>query len=1080
MSNLVLGLDLGITSVGWALYNKNDPVFDLVDGGVRLFKEASADDNKTRREKRHMRRNKRRKNHRLERIRKLFINDHFFEDEQDLFEQIDMYYESNPNITPYHIRVKGLETELSRIELFIALYNIAKQRGVFYLDALTEEEKEQLQSDALPCNVQLQRYQQYMDFLNGKTNEIEKVRGEKNVFKNQMYVEEATRIFSHITYVDEPFQSKYFEIMTSKREYDDGPGDADSDSPYKLNIYDENGNVVNIFMDKLRGHCSYFSEEFCAPKQAYIAELFNLLNDLNNTQFDHEYLTREEKEKVVDYCKYKAGKSKKELKKSDIEKALGRKLTSIIGCRINKKDEPVFTCLTGFIQIREVFSKHGENIKTLDDLNLVDKVIEICSVYQHDEQRYEKLHKLFSSKNLNLEDALITDLSKVSFTGFHSLCEKIMNEVIDDMWNTNKNSMQLFKEYNYLGLLYKKYEQENLEPIKDVIMPSAVKRSYTQALRVIKAVTKKYGELDSVVIELARENNSDEARKYLTRLQKSNEEMNKKMETIIRTYQLDKKTNSKLFEKIRFYEMQNGKDIYTGKTIDLDRLIKEPEYCEVDHIIPRSVSFDDSLSNKVLTFKDINNIKGNQTPYQFFHSKDKDRLSRSYEAFKADVIKTYSGKKREYLLNEEDINKYSVQMKFIERNLVDTRYTTRQVMNHLKYYYKNKNIPTKVFNVNGAITSFVRKSIGLKKDRSQLRHHAEDAYIIAMVGATNLIQQLKDIHKDDGQDAVTGEIYDLDQFKKAELISELKAHIENMEFKFSHRVEKSITGQVFDETIYSTRNIEGQDWLINSIDLRDPKQSYGEYFSENGKNKDAVLMKQHDPQTYEYLCDIYTEYEKRAKEIAKCKNPFVAFEQETGQKIRKYSKKGNGPIIEKFKVRKEKLGLHKDISKKYKNLNSNKKVIIKNMQPFRVDMYYSETEKTKYKYVVVSRHMMNMTSQEGQKVMVINQEEYQRRMQDRGINESYHFIFSLYRRDILEIENNDKTVKGYFVGSMAVDKNIVELKPISYMQETGQRNYVTIGNKIIRVTKYVTDVLGNEYQSSEEKLQMIFPYKQVV
>ena len=130
--------------------------------------------------------------------------------------------------------------------------------------------------------------------------------------------------------------------------------------------------------------------------------------------------------------------------------------------------------------------------------------------------------------------------------------------------------------------------------------------------------------------------------------------------------------------------------------------------------------------------------------------------------------------------------------------------------------------------------------------------------------------------------------------------------------------------------------------------------------------------------------------------------------------------------------------------------------------------------------MVVSRHMMNMTSQEGHKVMVINQEEYQRRMQERGINESYHFIFSLYRRDILEIENNDKTVKGYFVGSMAVDKNIVELKPISYMQETGQRNYVTIGNKIIRVTKYVTDVLGNEYQSSEEKLQMIFPYKQVV
>lgn len=40
----------------------------------------------------------------------------------------------------------------------------------------------------------------------------------------------------------------------------------------------------------------------------------------------------------------------------------------------------------------------------------------------------------------------------------------------------------------------------------------------------------------------------------------------------------------------------------------------------------------------------------------------------------------FSKKKREYLLFEEDINKFEVRSKFIARNLVDTRYASRVVL----------------------------------------------------------------------------------------------------------------------------------------------------------------------------------------------------------------------------------------------------------------------------------------------------------------------------------------------------------------------------------------------------------------
>ena len=50
--------------------------------------------------------------------------------------------------------------------------------------------------------------------------------------------------------------------------------------------------------------------------------------------------------------------------------------------------------------------------------------------------------------------------------------------------------------------------------------------------------------------------------------------------------------------------------------IDLERIV-EPGYCEVDHALPYSRSFDDSMSNKVLVLTKENRDKGNRTPYEY-------------------------------------------------------------------------------------------------------------------------------------------------------------------------------------------------------------------------------------------------------------------------------------------------------------------------------------------------------------------------------------------------------------------------------------------------------------------------------
>ena len=112
-----------------------------------------------------------------------------------------------------------------------------------------------------------------------------------------------------------------------------------------------------------------------------------------------------------------------------------------------------------------------------------------------------------------------------------------------------------------------------------------------------------------------------------------------------------------------------------------------------DHIIPKSISYDDSLSNKVLCYATENREKGNLTPYRYF--KRKASLTWNYEAYKSYVIELYkdgkgdiSRTKLELLLFEEDINKYEVRQRFINRNLVDTRYASKVVLNTLQDFMK--------------------------------------------------------------------------------------------------------------------------------------------------------------------------------------------------------------------------------------------------------------------------------------------------------------------------------------------------------------------------------------------------------
>ncbi|MDT0672685.1 type II CRISPR RNA-guided endonuclease Cas9 [Staphylococcus chromogenes] len=1050
MTNYILGLDIGITSVGYGIVNSETR--DIIDAGVRLFPEANVENNEGRRSKRGARRLKRRRIHRLERVKQLLA-------EYELLDTSSIPHSTNP----YEIRVRGLRNELSKDELVIALLHIAKRRGIHNVNVVIDDNesnnelstKDQLKKNAKAledkyvCELQLERFKQ-----EGK------VRGERNRFKTEDFVKEARQLLKTQTQfhpIDQNFIDQYIHLIKTRREYFEGPGEG---SPYGWE-----GNIKKWY-EQMMGHCTYFPDELRSVKYAYSADLFNALNDLNNlviTRDEDSKLNYGEKFQIIE----NVFKQKKTPNLKQIAKEIGVNETDIKGYRVNKSDKPQFTSFKLYHDLKEIF----EHTEYLNDAQLMDNIAEIITIYQDSESIISALNELPELLTEN-EKQQISQLT--GYSGTHRLSLKCINLLIDDLWESSLNQMELFTKLN---LKPKKVDlsQQNKIPtnlVDEFILSPVVKRAFVQSIEVINAVIEKYGLPEDIIIELARENNSDDRLKFLKKLQKQNEEKRKQVEKVLKEYGND--NAKRMVQKIKLHNMQEGKCLYSLKDIPLDDLLRNPTHYEVDHIIPRSVAFDNSLHNKVLVRAEENSKKGNRTPYQYLNSSES---SLSYKEFKQHILnlsKTkdrISKKKREYLLEERDINKFDVQKEFINRNLVDTRYATRELTSLLKAYFSANQLDVKVKTINGSFTNYLRKVWKFDKDRNKgYKHHAEDALIIAnadfLFKHNKKLKNVSKILDAPGQevDSSRTSVQSEDEFNEMFENTQKATAIRKFEIqKFSHRVDKKPNRQLINDTLYSTRNIEGTEYVIESIkDI---------YSKNNDKIKDKFkkdpskfLMYRKDPKTFEKLENIFKQYETE-------KNPFAKYYEETGEKIRKYAKKDNGPIINNLKYLREKLGRHYDASHKFEN--SKNKVVQLKFQSYRFDIYHY---KGTYKMVGISY----IDLKQANNFYKIPKEVYKHKMLEKNINDKYEFVGSFYKNDI--INYNDELYRVIGVNDSIKNKIQLDMRDITikdYMELNNIKKtpviYKTIGKSTTNIEKYTTDILGNLYKATPpKKPQLIF------
>jgi CRISPR subtype II RNA-guided endonuclease Cas9/Csn1 len=273
----------------------------------------------------------------------------------------------------------------------------------------------------------------------------------------------------------------------------------------------------------------------------------------------------------------------------------------------------------------------------------------------------------------------------------------------------------------------------------------AVARVVSQTRKLINALVRKYNDkypLDQIHIEVATElANSKKRRNEIEQGQRRYRDEKKSAEERCREKGLDPEEGQNLL-MFRLAEQQMQLCPYSRKHITFHSTGANNEVyifdCEIDHIIPMSLSFNDSLKNKVLCTQKANQDKKDRIPCEWFedmYGKD----SKEWNEFENRVKKMYGMPypKRKNLLRKSWTEKDKE--RFLSRNLNDTRYAEREIAKYLRKHFdfsKSKrddiNPLSRIQVRSGGITSFLRYMWGLTKDRSESDlHHATDALVTA-------------------------------------------------------------------------------------------------------------------------------------------------------------------------------------------------------------------------------------------------------------------------------------------------------------------------------------------------------------
>jgi len=847
-----IGLDIGITSVGWAvilLDEMNEP-YKIDRLGVRIFD--AAENPKTgaslaapRREARSARRRLRRHKHRIARLKNLLVDYHVL----SANEMGSLYLDTRFQKDIYSIRVESLDRLLDATEWARLLIHLTQRRG-FQSNRKSEENTKETGAltDAVAANkksMDINRYRTVGEML---VNDPRFAEHKRNKSENYLSTVSRTDIRNEVNmifdaqksygnqFASDEIRGKAIDIIFSQRPFDVGPGKG---SPYY-------GDQIY----KMIGKCTFEPEELRAARATYTFEYFQLLQKVNHMTILHNANKRpfneSERLKVIELAF-----STKDLKYRQIRKHLslaedcffsdlnyGQKSTE-------EAEKSSFGTMQAYHKIRLALDKVTKNRIHTYSKEMLNTVGRVLSTYKSD----EKIRTELAENGIPQED-IEAILSVESFSKFGNLSIKAMEKItpyLEEGMSYDKACV--CAGYDPLAQHGEKQFTLSSEILKALNIPNpVVVRAISQTRKVINAIIREYGQSPAYVgIELARElsKNCMERRQDEKRMNDNQALNTAAKQTISSLYGKVNVTGMDIV-KYKLFQEQDGICPYSMKPLEAEKLF-DVGYCDIDHIVPYSISFDDGYKNKVLVRSEENRQKGNRLPMEYLNEKGK------ADEFTVWVTANIKDRQKSSRLLKASLTENDI-AGFKERNLNDTKYIAKQMYSILNNYLifdtkGDEERKKRVTAVNGAVTAYMRKRWGIAKIRQDGDlHHAVDAAVVACI-TDGTIQKVTQYEKrrynpknetdwnakfplpyPEFRTELDARLFDdpVSVLEKLKLPNYTAQEIQQLKPVFVSRMaNKKVTGAAHEETIKSPRLIN-ENCALKKIALTDLKLKDGE------------------------------------------------------------------------------------------------------------------------------------------------------------------------------------------------------------------------------------------------------------
>ena len=737
MSKVILGLDLGSNSIGWALLKEKDgKPNEIINIGSRIFTKAVEEKTPTpknvkRRNARLSRRVTQRRARRKLRMLNYLIKLNLLP--QELTNNLTPEILLNELGSPYLLRAKALDSTLTKFELGRVLMHLVQRRGFLsnrktllgdmaddpdVLDVLSELEGEDDNSserakEETAFKADISKLKKTISDIGFRTlGEYLASLDHHDCKRNR------SRDGGHLRTDRQMYRDELNLIWQQQKQYHDELTDT-----VKIQIEEIifKQRPLKLNPDRI-GKCSLEPTR----KRAKIARLecqrFRYLQDINNLQYFDYYtekstsLDDSAKQKLVHLFETTANVSF-----AGIRKALGFDKTIEFNLENGNKK------LKGNITACEI-RKQLPEWDSFDDNKQHELVEDLLTINKKSVLKNRLTGHWGFSANTAVQLCLLElepGHSNHSAKAIGKMLPFLQQGQIYSDARVNANYGYEVAKINVADKLGTPPETSN--PI--------VNKALHELRRLINAIIAEYGKPDAIRIEMARdlEMNTKRYQDFIKQQSKNT----KANDEAISSYQEMGQKNPHLAlskypsktDKLKYRLWQDQKQCcaYSGNPISKSELFSSA--IEIDHILPYSESLDDSYMNKVICYTSENRFKGQKTPIDAFGGNTDKWNQITHSINKWD--RSLKSKKARFFTTFAELQKRD----FISTQLNDTRYIGQIAQGYLAELGSDISVSK------GITTAWLRHQWGLnsligetdKKERTDHRHHAIDALVVACV-----------------------------------------------------------------------------------------------------------------------------------------------------------------------------------------------------------------------------------------------------------------------------------------------------------------------------------------------------------